>query len=475
MRFGSFGLIIKSLLAILCLMALTGSIRPSQLDSIQARGELVVVTRNSPTTYFQDRSGEVVYEYELAKAFADHLGVNLRMVVADNLHDVFATLESGQASLAAAGLTITAERQRWVRFAEPYMYVSEQVIYRRGSGKPKNLDALSTGTLVVNAGSSHALRLRQLQREQAPSLSWRETDELGVTDLLHLVESGQVDYTVVDSNEFELLQAYFPNLAVGFELISPQPIAWAFPHSRDDSLHKAADEFFRQHTTQVRLARLAERYYGHLESLDYVGAIHFLNQADKKLNKYKPHFETAAQQHEFDWRLLAAVGYQESHWRANARSYTGVRGLMMLTRTTAKELGVKNRLDPKQSIEGGSRYLAQLRKRLKGVNEPDRTWMALAAYNVGYGHLSDARKIAREMGGNPNSWMDVKDALPLLSQKRYYRNTRHGYARGNEPVEYVQNIRRYYDVLVWNDQQPQTITTDEQMLTALTKEVPPLL
>ncbi|ASP40892.1 lytic transglycosylase F [Bacterioplanes sanyensis] len=475
MRLGLFGLIAKVLIATLCLLALTGSIRPSQLDTIQARGELVVVTRNSPTTYYQDRSGDVGYEYELAKSFADHLGVRLRVVVADNLQQVFTTLETGQAAIATAGLTITAERQRWVRFAEPYMYVTEQVIYRRGRGKPTSLEQLADGKLVVSADSSHAQRLRQLQREQTPSLSWHETDELGVTDLLHLVESGQVDYTVVDSNEFDLLQAYFPNLAVGFELISPQPIAWAFPHSRDDSLHKAANRFFTQHSTQIRLARLAERYYGHLESLDYVGAIHFLNQADKKLAKFKPHFQQAAEKHEFDWRLLAAVGYQESHWRANARSYTGVRGLMMLTRPTAKELGVKNRLDPVQSIDGGSRYLAQLRKRLKGVNEPDRTWMALAAYNVGYGHLNDARKIAREMGGNPNSWMDVKDALPLLTQKRYYRHTRHGYARGHEPVEYVQNIRRYYDVLVWNEQQPQTATTDEQMLTSLITEVPPLL
>ena len=472
---GLFGLTTKTLVAMLCLLALTGSIRPTQLETVQASGELVMVTRNSPTTYYQDRSGDVGYEYELAKAFADSLGVELRVVVADNLNDVFSLLDRNQAAFAAAGLTITAERQRWVRFAEPYMYVTEQVVYRRGRGKPESISALGEGDLVVSAGSSHAQRLRQIQREQEPALTWRETDDLGVTDLLHLVEAGQLDYTVIDSNEFDLLQAYFPNLAVAFELVSPQPIAWAFPHSRDDSLHKAANDFFAQHTTQIRLAWLAERYYGHLESLDYVGAIHFLNQADRKLHKYQEHFKKAADQHEFDWRLLAAVGYQESHWRANARSHTGVRGLMMLTRTTAKELGVRNRLDPLQSINGGSRYLAQLRKRLKSVNEPDRTWMALAAYNVGYGHLSDARKIAREMGGNPNSWMDVKEALPLLTQKRYYRHTRHGYARGHEPVEYVQNIRRYYDVLVWNDQQPQTVTTDEQMLSLLTTTVPPLL
>ena len=148
------------------------------------------------------------------------------------------------------------------------------------------------------------------------------------------------------------------------------------------------------------------------------------------------------------------MGYQESHWNPKARSYTGVRGIMMLTQNTASELGIENRLDPLQSIEGGGRYLAKLRSRIDDeVQEPDRTWMSLAAYNVGYGHLSDARKLTSQLGKNPNLWIDVKDSLPLLSQRRYYRNTRYGYARGQEPVNYVQNIRRYYDVLVWNDEQ----------------------
>jgi len=152
---------------------------------------------------------------------------------------------------------------------------------------------------------------------------------------------------------------------------------------------------------------------------------------------------------------------------------------MMLTRNTARELGVKNRLDPKQSIFGGSRYLAKLRERLgDDVQEPDRTWLALAAYNVGFGHLTDARKITAQMGGNPNLWLDVKEALPLLSQKRYYRHTRHGYARGQEPVDYVQNIRRYYDVLVWNEEQNQTFSDDENALmlsSSLITVIPPLL
>jgi membrane-bound lytic murein transglycosylase F len=180
------------------------------------------------------------------------------------------------------------------------------------------------------------------------------------------------------------------------------------------------------------------------------------------LPRYQDDFEKAAKTFGFDWRLLAAMGYQESHWNPRARSFTGVRGLMMLTQRTAEEMGIENRLDPAQSIRGGSKYVAGLRKRLdESVKEPDRTWMALAAYNVGFGHLEDARRLAEKMGKNPDLWIDVKDILPLLSQQRYYKQTRYGYARGQEPVTYVQNIRRYYDVLIWNEEQVIAVSEDE--------------
>ena len=152
--------------------------------------------------------------------------------------------------------------------------------------------------------------------------------------------------------------------------------------------------------------------------------------------------------------------------------------MMMLTRRTAKELGVRNRLDPKQSIDGGAAYLAKLRKRLpERIQEPDRTWMALAAYNVGYGHLTDARKLSIKDGGDDKLWMDVKNYLPLLSQKKHYKNTKHGYARGNEPVSYVQNIRRYFDILAWNDNPDLDMAFDSEniQLTADVRVIPPLL
>jgi membrane-bound lytic murein transglycosylase F len=150
-----------------------------------------------------------------------------------------------------------------------------------------------------------------------------------------------------------------------------------------------------------------------------------------------------------DWRLLAAIGYQESYWNPQAVSPTGVRGLMMLTQPTAKHLGVSNRVDPGQSIDGGSHYIRTLIDKMPSpIKEPDRTWMALAAYNVGINHLEDARMITRRRGRDPNRWKDVKESLPLLSRRTWFKKTKHGYARGIEPVRFVTRIRAYYDVLV---------------------------
>ncbi|MBM94846.1 MAG: membrane-bound lytic murein transglycosylase MltF [Oceanospirillaceae bacterium] len=462
-----------------CLTAVTGSVRPTELEEIRMSGSITVVTRNSPTTYFEDRSGIAGYEYELANDFADFLGVDLKIEVADSLNDIFRQLKSNNASFAAAGLTITEERQRWFRFATPYQKVNELVVYRRGTQKPRKLEDLLGKMLVVTSGSSHSETLKNIQENTLPELSWSETDELDTTDLLHRVETGEITFTIIDSNEFAALQAYFPRLGTGIVLGEDRQISWAFEHNRDPSLVNAVNEFFALQTTRQKLAQLGERYYGHLAELDYVGAKRFSRQIGRKLDRYKKHFQQASEATGFDWRLLAAVGYQESHWNPLATSFTGVRGLMMLTRDTAKDLGVTDRLDPEQSIEGGSRYLAILKKRLGDqIPEPDRTWLTMASYNIGYGHLQDARRLAYEMGGNPNLWKDVKEALPLLSQKKYHRNTRYGYARGREAVDYVQNIRRYYDVLVWNEEQQTRIAQQQEEKLHLSSSltiIPPLL
>lgn len=142
--------------------------------------------------------------------------------------------------------------------------------------------------------------------------------------------------------------------------------------------------------------------------------------------------------------MLAAIAYQESHWDAQATSPTGVRGMMMLTKNTAQSLGITDRTDAEQSISGGVRYLQDMMSKVpESVPENERIWFALAAYNMGYAHMLDARALTAKTKGNPDSWADVKQRLPLLSQKPYYSKLTYGYARGHEAYAYVENIRKY--------------------------------
>jgi len=421
-------------------------------SDIMERGKLTIVTRNSPTTYYEDKDQPAGFEYELASMFADYLGVELEVKVAHTLDDLLNQVASGNVAMAAAGLTVTDEREKYVTFADSYMNVTQKLVYRVGSGRPQNIEDLVGKRIVVIADSSHSQYLRDIQKNHLPKLSWMERNDAEVVELVQMVENGEIDYTIVDSNELDAIDNFYPNVASAFTLGEDQQLAWAFAKYSDHTLIAKARDFFNGIRETGLLSQLEERHYGHLRQFDNVGTLTFLQQADERLHKYQNLFQEQATEHMLDWRLLAAIGYQESHWRPHARSRTGVRGLMMLTLNTAKEVGVKNRLDPTQSIEGGSAYFAKLHNRFEHIAEPDRTWLALASYNVGAGHVRDAQDITAKQGGDPERWMDVKERLPLLAQKKWYKHTRHGYARGHEPVKYVQNIRRFYDLLVWRDQ-----------------------
>jgi membrane-bound lytic murein transglycosylase F len=237
---------------------------------------------------------------------------------------------------------------------------------------------------------------------------------------------------------------------VAFDFGDAQNLAWATAPGEDLSLLNEMDAFIQRAQTNGSLQRLKDRYYGHVDVLGYVGAYTFAKHLQQRLPRYEKHFRESAQTHQVDWRLLAAIGYQESLWQPTATSKTGVRGLMMLTLRTAQAMGVSDRLNPRQSIEGGAKYIVHVKKQLpESIQEPDRTWFALAAYNIGGGHLEDARKLTEAEGLDPNKWLDVQKILPRLAQKQWYSKTRYGYARGGEPVHFVRNIRRYYDILTW--------------------------
>ncbi len=420
------------------------------LQQVRDSGVLHVITRNAATTYFTGPHGAEGMEYDLVKAFADYLGVSLKITTEDKISNILDKVRNNKVDFAAAGLTITAEREKVLRFTTSYQSITQQLIYHRSIPRPKTMADAVDGIMEVMANSSHVEKLRELKKKY-PDLTWDENREAGSAELLSLVAERLIDFTIADSNEVILTRRFYPELRVAFDISKPQPLAWVFSKTGDDSLYREANKFLKQYKKSGELAKLIKRHYGHARKYNYAGTPTYLGHVRYRLPRYQSFFETAGEANNLDWQLLAAVAYQESHWNPRAISPTGVRGIMMLTNLTAKDLGIKDRTVPEQSIEGGARYLRNLYDKFSDrLDDQDRLWFTLAAYNVGFGHLEDARMLTKRRGGNPDKWVDVKETLPLLRQKRWYRKTRHGYARGNEPVKYVENIRTYYDILRWH-------------------------
>ena len=437
---------------LLCILALafilyvSSSQKISDLDRVIQDGELSILTIPGPTTYFEDGKGQNGFDFIIASQFAKSLGVTLKINEASSLRSLLLSVGGPKGNFAAANLVATAERQKILKFSEPYLNTTQQLIYRRGTKKPKTLVDLE-GEIIVVKSSSHSDMLKKLQTD-IPNLEWREEDELEMNDLIKMVHNGEITYTIVDSLPYLVSRHIYPNAGVAFNITENQPISWAFPKHGDGTLLAAANEFLKIYLADGHIDNLTTQMLSQSRNFSVSDSKRLGQLVEERLPKYESAFREAAQEHNLDWHLLAAVSYQESHWNPRAKSPTGVRGLMMLTLDTAKEMNVSNRLDALQSINGGTSYLSKLHKKLPArINEPDRTYLALAAYNIGFGHLEDARILTQKMGANADLWTDVRDHLPLLSQQKYYMTAKYGYARGAEPVVYVDNIQYYQHYL----------------------------
>lgn len=429
----------------------SGQDQISQLEQVLQRGSLTILTRNGASSYYLGPDGPTGPEYALAREFTDYLGVRLEVELAGAFSQLGGLLEQRKGEMIAANLTRTPGRELLFNFGPDYLETSTIVLYRRGQPKPKAMADLVGQKLMIIAGSSYEEALLNA-KQQLPGLEWEARSDVGIEEILLALSDGAVDATLVDSAIFSLNGQFYPRVNTAFTLPGTQPHAWAFQAGSDDSLVQKARAFILQARDSGLLARVSEIYYTPENRLDRVGMNQFMAQVRHRLPRFLPVFQDVASAHDMDWRLLAAIAYQESHWKPDASSYTGVRGMMMLTRPTANQLGLTDRLDPKQSIEGGARYFQQLRRRIPArIPEPDRSWMALAAYNMGMAHLEDARVLTQKRGGNPDSWADIIKNLDLLSQEKWYGGLKYGYARGYEARQYVENIQSYYEILMWMD------------------------
>lgn len=447
-----FPISLWSFLLILLVTALAGCSNSDRLQDIREAGVLRVLTRNGPTTYFEDRHGPTGLEYELISRFAREIGVELRIETEPSYEEIFDAVDKGRVDIAAAGLVVTQARAEKIVFGPSYQDIQHVVVVRADRSLPKTPADLVGLRIHIAAGSSRTEPLKQLQAT-LPGLTWTESSDVESVDLLDQLDSGQIDATIINSDEFIANRGFYTNLRAAFNIGASSQLAWAIARGPDSApLEQALQTFFEKLRASGELAQLIERFSGHNQDNDQRDSMEFGESAAKILPRYQKMIEQVADDYDMDWRLLAAVSYAESNWNPNAVSPTGVRGMMMLTTSTAQAMGVVNRENTLQSLRGGARYLRTLTQQMpERITEPDRTWMTLAAYNIGMGHLDDARKITQKLGKDPDKWADVKEALPLLAKRQYYEKAKHGYVQGREPVRYVQAIRYYYNLLTWND------------------------
>lgn len=422
----------------------------SRLQKIKKSGVLNVVLLNAPSTYIIGPDGPQGFEYDLLKSYAEHLGVDLNITATHTVAEALTLSHSKDIDITSASLAKTTQRKKIYNFGPSYFEVQEQVICNRdmlrGDNFPRDVEDLAGLSIMVGAGTSYVETIKSLQDDGFDINAVISSDD-STEELLEMVASHQIDCTIADSNIYSINMRYFPNIAMAFSISGREQLAWVLPENTP-KLEMDMYAWLNDYNQKGEMTQLKDHYYGYILFFDYYNAKMFYKRVKNRLPKYQKAFETVAKKYDIPWTLLAAVAYQESHWNPRARSFTGVRGLMMLTKKTAKMLGVKNRLNPKQSIEGGARHLKGMMGLIPDeVQGENRLKFALAAYNIGFGHIKDARKLAKKLGLNQNVWSDMKIVLPLLSHKKYYRNLKYGYARGEEPVKYVESIYNYKDIL----------------------------
>ncbi len=429
------------------------------------RDELVVALRDTPA--FTQEAGGDGFERDLVDLFARELGFNVRVILVRDHNELITLLREGKAHFAASatifdnleGIRYSAPireaRQVLVQSAdaitldEPEELDGKQIEVLEGSPQAAALKALN----LQNAVRPVSLGIGVAQASEAPSVvahHFQLVEQHGLTevDLLERVSERKSELAATDSLHFDIAANFFPDIQVAQQLEGRVRFAWAFPEGGDPVLFEKAQLFIARIQKDGTLARLNDRYFGHIHRLDQFSITGFLQRIGSTLPHLRNEFVAAQDVTGIDWRLLAALAYQESLWDPLATSPTNVRGIMMLTEETADRLKVSNRLDARQSIRAGAKYLADLIDELPPeIPQPDRTWMGLAAYNLGQGHMNGARAIAKSLKRDPKSWYEMKAVLPLMAREEYYKRLKSGRARGGEAVILVENVRKFYDIL----------------------------
>ena len=421
---------------------------PQSLEAIIARGTLNVATINGPTTFYQGAHGPQGAQYSLATAFASSLGLKLNLYAVADMAALREELLQGRADIIAADITPDEFWSGTAMASEPYEQIDQLVVMARGSARARGIDEMADQRIAIPRDSAQLRMLEQLRAQAAPNLQWDLVSSLK-GEPIELVSANQADFAIIDATLFAYLRHLFPDIVAAFSLPQARSAHWLVSRHSGRLLTRI-NAFFADMQSQQQLTKLLSAATPASPEFELQTSQRLQKDIESQLPALRPHFEEAGGLTGVDWRLLAALGYAESRWQTTANSADGASGIMMLTRETAATLGVSERGDARQNILAGARYFVQVRDQIpERIAEPERTWFALAAYNVGYGHLEDARRLAQSRGGNPDRWIDVSKALPLLAMTEYYEHTRHGFARGWEPAHMVEQVQLFLKLLEW--------------------------
>jgi membrane-bound lytic murein transglycosylase F len=453
-------------------LALTVALRPklhapAPLGTPHEAAELIVAIYPGPIFYFRGPDSSLVgYDVDLLRQFAAENHLPLRFVRADSVAQVMHMVANGDAHIGAGGMYAPAASAtkaklvakepssasapnlaRDILWTTGYASAEPVLIYSNDGFKPTSWNDLDGESITYAEDSGFESEIATV-RSAHPGIKWNPLPTPPAGGLVAQVSEGSIDYAIVGSLAAALERNIYLEFDVAFPVGGKREIAWAVP-ARFAALKQELDQFLAKVRKDGTLARLAERYVPDASSIQRIdaGALH--DRVRTHLPRYRSLFHEAQEKTNIEWRLLAAISYQESKWDPEAQSDTGVRGLMQITEDTAKHLGINNLLDPAQNVLGAARYLRLLKDKLPAkIDEPDRTWLALAAFNIGFSHLEDARVLAQKLKLDPNRWRDIKKVLPLLALPEYYSQAKQGYARGGMPVAFVDRVRGYYDVLL---------------------------
>jgi len=450
---------------------------PVPLQSPEEAQELIVLVHPGPVVYFPGPDGALTgFDVDLARQFAAEKKVALRFTIADTAAEVIAAVARGDAHIGAGGLfrplpvpvpragnsvapPRAAERETGdaspdVLWTTGFAAVEPVLIYNRDGFRPANWNDLDGESVAFVEGAGFSQEIAAA-RSAHPGITWRPLTPPSAAALISQVSDGTIGYAIVGSLAASLARNVYLGFDVAFPAGGKRDVAWIVA-PRFPDLRQELDRFLARLKRDGTMARLTERYIPSARQIPRIDAGVLQERMRTLLPQYRNLFFEAQEKTGIEWRLVAAIAYQESQWDPGATSETGVRGFMQITEDTAKHLGVSDLLDPAQNVVAAARYLRDLKSKLpERIQEPDRTWLALAAFNIGLGHLEDARILAQRQKLNPDRWTDVKKVLPLLAIPEYYAEARQGYARGGMPVAFVDRVREYYDVLLAHERSHQ--------------------